>query len=156
MPKLKNYTTEVPASRSVQEIQDMLAHAGASAMMLEYAPQHLRDRERDIAVVSAISFRLAVEGKPLSFRLPARWQAVHRKLIEQKVSGTSDAKAYRVAWRIVRDWVAAQMALIEVGLSEVPEVFLPYLIVSNSGKTLFDDFKEHRLPLIEGAKNNNS
>jgi hypothetical protein len=33
---LKNYTTEVPANRSISEIQEMLQKHGVSGVMMEY------------------------------------------------------------------------------------------------------------------------
>lgn len=57
----------------------------------------------------------------------------------------------RVAWRIVKDWVEAQMALIESGLAELPEVFLPYA-VKPDGRTVYDEFKGNLLMLSEGDK----
>src|SRR6266478_5746936 len=36
-------------------------------------------------------------------------------------------QAYRVAWRNILDWVQAQMALLEIGMAKIEEVFLPYM-----------------------------
>ena len=33
-------------------------------------------------------------------------------------------QAYRVAWRNILDWVEAQMALLEIGMAKMEEVFL--------------------------------
>ena len=41
----------------------------------------------------------------------------------------------RTAWRIVKDWVEAQMALVETRMVTVPQVFLPYTLMRN-GRTL--------------------
>lgn len=45
-------------------------------------------------------------------------------------------QAKRVSWRIVKDWVEAQLAIIESGQAEMGEVFMPYA-VTISGETLF-------------------
>ncbi len=45
--------------------------------------------------------------------------------------------AARVAWRIIKDWVAAQLAIVESGMVEIAEVFLPYQLVADD-KTVFD------------------
>ena len=44
-------------------------------------------------------------------------------------------QATRVAWRIVKDWLAAQLAMIEAGLVDLEEVFLPYA-QNQAGRTV--------------------
>jgi hypothetical protein len=46
-----------------------------------------------------------------------------------KKSDSIENKARRVAWRQVLAWVKAQFALIECGMVDRVEVFLPYAIV---------------------------
>jgi len=51
-------------------------------------------------------------------------------------------QAQRVAWRILKDWIQTQMAIIEAGLSSTVEVFMPYAVM-DSGQTLFQSFSEN-------------
>lgn len=44
-------------------------------------------------------------------------------------------QAVRTAWRIVKDWVEAQMALVETQMVTTGQVFLPYMVLRD-GKTL--------------------
>src|SRR5438552_18436509 len=44
-------------------------------------------------------------------------------------------QAVRVEWRIVKDWVEAQLALIETRMVTAQQVFLPYAIMRD-GRTL--------------------
>jgi hypothetical protein len=44
-------------------------------------------------------------------------------------------QAVRTAWRIVKDWVEAQMALVETQMVTTQEVFLPYAVMRD-GRTL--------------------
>ena len=37
----------------------------------------------------------------------------------------------------IKDWIEAQMAIVEAGLASVPEVFLPYSI-TRTNQTLFE------------------
>jgi len=58
-------------------------------------------------------------------------------------------QARRTAWANIRDWLDAQMALIETEQVKLEEIFLPYM-TDRSGKTLFEymqenDFKMPRL-----------
>lgn len=134
---LLNYSTDVPVENTVTEIQKLLAGHSVSAMMTEY----------DGPEVSAVSFRILIAGKPMGFKLPCNWRAVkeimkaknnNRKRIRgrlERLVDDSDAQAQRVAWRIVKDWVEAQLAMVEVNMVTVPQVFLPYAIMKD-GRTL--------------------
>lgn len=42
----------------------------------------------------------------------------------------------RTGWRIVREWVMAQMAMVDAGLMPVEEIFFSQA-VSKSGQTIF-------------------
>ena len=59
----------------------------------------------------------------------------------------------RVAWRILKDWVEAQLALIETGMVSVEQVFLPYC-QSGNGETLFEAIRKKKFAglLMEGSK----
>ena len=127
MPLL-NYTTKVPVSRSVQEIQKALVKAGATSIMQDY--------DQDGAI-SAIAFKITLNGQDISFRLPSETRAV---LAVMQQDGTprsllNEAHAQRVAWRIVKDWVEAQMAIVATKMVTLPQVFLPYA-VNRDGVTL--------------------
>lgn len=52
--KLKNYTTGICWDRTVLEVERMLVEFGATGIMKEY---------EEYGVVSALSFRIAVDGK---------------------------------------------------------------------------------------------
>ena len=132
---LKNYTTEVPANRSIQEIQEILQKHGVSGSMMEY--------EQGTGRIESLEFKIDVNGQTWGFRLPLRWRQAYdvlyrRSKQEQRYVKTREDHAYRVAWRILRDWVAIQMALIELEIVQVQEVFLPYVIQKN-GHTLFEN-----------------
>ncbi len=107
---IANYTTNVPAVNSATEIERMLEAHNARAIVKEYGPN------RDLI---AMSFVVPTKHGNLPFSLPANSAAV-----------IDDARAQRVAWRILRDWVRAQMAIIETEMVSVDEVFMPYLRVA--------------------------
>jgi hypothetical protein len=62
-----------------------------------------------------------------------------------------DEQAYRVAWRNILDWVEAQMALLEIEMAKIEEIFLPYM-VNATGETFFERM-EQRGFLLESGKN---
>ena len=53
------------------------------------------------------------------------------------------------AWRNVRDWILAQMALVESCDVPVDQVFLPYLS-DNTGRTLYEVYQSGRLLIGDG------
>lgn len=130
MPLL-NYTTNIDADRTAGEINKILSCAGATAIYTEYDPKsHL---------LASISFEMVIDGKRFRFRLPNEWKGVLAVLEEQK-KHTSKIKAtpeqaVRVSWRIIKDWIEAQMAFIESRQATIGQVFLPYAI-TRDGRTL--------------------
>jgi hypothetical protein len=44
-------------------------------------------------------------------------------------------QARRVSWRVVRDWLRAQLTLIEAGCATIEEVMLPWAVM-NDGSTV--------------------
>ena len=136
---VKNYTTEIPAQRSIAEIQAALVARGADGVMFHYAP----DRR-----IASLMFRLQVGDRPMSFALPVEWQRFQALLRKQGVSRAKDDDyCYRVAWRCLRDWTLAQMALLDTQMVELPQIFLPFSMVTQhetlyarvmSGKLLGD------------------
>ncbi len=129
---LKNYTTRVPANRSVQEIQEMLQAHGASGVLLDY--------EKGTGRIASVSFKIDFDGKIMGFRLPLKWREAKKVMENQNVRRAFDDEdyVYRVTWRIMRDWVDVQMALIELEMVKLVEIFLPYMIQKN-GNTLFEN-----------------
>lgn len=125
---LLNYTTTIDADKTAGEISKMLAKAGAQAVMTEFDPEG--------NYVSALSFRLKIGDRTGTFRLPSDWRPVQKVLQEQRVKNRridpSQSQAVKVAWRIVKDWVEAQLALIETRMVSTEIVFLPYLKVNET------------------------
>lgn len=138
MPIL-NYTTKIAAAKTVGEIQEILAKAGAQSVNIDY-DEH--------AQPIAVTFLIAVQGRLVNFRLPSRWHGVWMALKDDPAvprTLKNEVQARRVSWRIVKDWVQAQMAIIEAGLAELVEVFLPYAVNPQTGQTLFQEFQADRL-----------
>ena len=144
---IKNYTTSISEEKTVGEIMALLAQKKAMRVQIEYDAQGRPD---------AISFLFAVNGVPIPFKLPCNFDGVYSSLLKGFSSTTAGrqartrfernaenkAQARRIAWRIIKDWVAAQMALIEAEQASLAEVFLPYA-VRNDGTTMFQYFQEN-------------
>jgi hypothetical protein len=141
--------TEVPDSRTVMEIQDLLARKGATSIQIEYSNGR----------VNSLSFRLNVNGQSVPFRLPCRWEAVEKILrnIGKKLrkNDTYADWARRVAWRQIYRWIQAQLALVDTNMVRPEEVFLPYAMVGLEGeaaKTLYDVIAERKFLSLPGPK----
>lgn len=137
---IKNYTTKVPAVQTVGEIQGILAAHGARKVMMDYGKD---------GRVEAVTFAIETAGGVRGFALPSRVGAVAAVLAKQQVK--CDAKtAENVAWRIVKDWIDAQMAFIESEQAAMDEVFLPYM-TDRKGNTLYETFQAGQLALGGGG-----
>ena len=141
-----NYTTQIAAEKTVSEIQSMLAKAKAVAVLTEY----------DAGVLSAVSFRINSDHGLLSFRLPANIQNIYQVIVrDNRITPRLRTKeqASRVAWRIMKDWLAAQLAIIEAGMVDITQVFLPYM-QSADGRTLYEALEArgfNTTPLLENV-----
>lgn len=127
-----NYTTKVKSEKTASEIQTILGKGGARAVMSEF----------ENGEVSAIAFQLEISGQILSFRLPINIEGVHRAIKRDCDDRRyrSKEQAARTAWRILKDWVEAQLALVDSNQADLAEVFLPHL-QDGTGQTIYQKLK---------------
>lgn len=138
---IKNYSTEVPAERSIAEIEKLLSSFGAEAIIKEYTSD---------GRIYKLSFK--INNKV--FKLPANIKGVKEILYSGRRGyygrdsmKKRDDRAYRVTWRIIKDWIHAQLSLILSGQAEPMQVFFPYMY--DGEKTLYQAWIEGKL-LTEG------
>lgn len=142
MARLLNYSTSIDVNRTIGEITGILVAHNANGIAAEYKNQE----------ISSLSFRVHTLFGEMSFRLPARSESVAKIMREDNLPGWNKAgQPQRVAWRIIKDWVAAQMALIDVEMVRMEEVFLPYLIAP-TGKTFYETMIEGGFKMLPGGK----
>ena len=134
---IKNYSTEVPADRSILEIERILTSFGAEAIMKEFTSD---------GKTHSLSFKFNNQA----FKLPANIKGVKEVLYSgvKNYHGRDsmkkrDARAYRVAWRIIKDWIHAQLSLIASGQAEPGQIFLPYMF--DGKRTLYEKYIEDKL-----------
>lgn len=138
---IKNYTTIVPASRSISEIQDSLVKHGADGVLYEY--------EQGTGRIRALKFLLEVNGVWCTFSLPVNWRLFQEVLKKQRVRRWDEEDfCYRIAWRNLRDWVMAQMALYETRMVDIPQILLPFM-TNTTGVTLYEKIKENPQLLLK-------
>ena len=130
---IKNYTTKVPAVQTVGEIQGILAAHGARKVMMDY----------DDGKVIAVTFALQVGGALQGYRLDARPHGVIAAMAKDRLR-CGETQAENIAWRNVKDWIAAQIALVETEQATMEELFLP-MMTGKNGETLYEVFQSGRL-----------
>lgn len=145
MPAPVNYTTQISALKTVGEMQQMLSSHGAQRIAIDY----------ENGCPSALSFALTTPDGLRVFAMPVNIEAMHRLLKKKEDQGllksgsratrTSREQAERVAWRIMKDWLGAQLALIDSTMVGLDQIMLPYLRVDDSGKTLYQAFREREM-----------
>jgi hypothetical protein len=137
---LKNYTSDVPVSQTIDRIEKVLIKCGVNGIMKEYG---------DKGQVTALTFQIVLgDAKPWTIRMPANVQKAWDALWLNYADGdklTPDGmklqwgsrkrmqkadfrdQAERTAWRIVQDWIEVQMSMVQMQQADFREVFLPYL-----------------------------
>ena len=134
MPLL-NYTSKVPVSKTVSEVMQMLVKKGASHIMTEYDGN---------AQLAGLKWRIDTQHGPLSYSMPVNCQSVLQIMTRQRILPRDPDRrweqAQRTAWRILKDWIEAQMALLETGMAQMEEVFLPYMLTGD--QTLYKTLAE--------------
>ena len=145
MPLL-NYTTQIEASKTVGQIHGILVAHGARSILTNYDSR---------GQIESLSFEVETPCGIAQIKLPIDPGAVLR--VMQKSDShipyrlQTRAQAVRIAWRIVKDWVEAQMAILETEMVKMEQIFLPYIQTQN-GQTLFEVFEKRKM-LTAGVEN---
>jgi hypothetical protein len=145
---MKNYTSTVAPEKSIMQIEQLLIKAGARHISKEYGAT---------GEVVALSFSVVNPETtlPVFIRLPSDTEAAYLVLQKGKANfrwWTDHQKqalreqAKRSAWRLLWDWVAVQLSMIEMKQAEMVEVFLPY--IWNGQASLFQQLKASQTPAI--------
>ena len=140
MPLL-NYTTSIAADKTAHEIAAVLSKAGATQVLTDYA------NGRPTGLAFALDTPTGVRRYRLPVDAPAVEQVLRKQRVERRYQSTEQAE--RVAWRIVKDWVLAQVAIIETQMVAADQVFLPYMLTSAT-ETIYDLFIAEQLALGVG------
>lgn len=139
-----NYTTTVDAFKTVSEIEYILMRHKAKSIMKDY----------DGESITGLSFLIDTGVQQVPVRLPVKIDEClvvlkkEKKENPRKQIKDTRQQAERVAWRILKDWVEAQMALLDIEMVRFEEIFLPY-IETNNGQTIYERLEERQF-LLEG------
>ena len=139
-----NYTTTVDAFKTVSEIEYILMKHKAKSIMKDY----------DGETITGLSFLIDTGFQQIPVKLPVKIDEClevlknERRQNPKKQIKDTRQQAERVAWRILKDWVEAQMALLDIEMVRFEEIFLPY-IETNNGQTVYQRLEEKQF-LLEG------
>jgi hypothetical protein len=143
MPLL-NYTSQVSVDRTILQVQAALVKVGARKIMVTYDAS---------GAPEGMAFTVETVHGARSFFLPVRAERVQAVLQRQKVERryTTFDHAHRVAWRIVKDWLEAQLAIIQTEMVTLDQVMLPYM-ASPDGRTIYELYVDDQLALTAGPR----
>ena len=132
MPIL-NYTTTIDVEKTIGEVTKALARRGVTRISTMFD---------DDGVPAGLGFTMKTDYGFRDFELPVRTSGVLRAMErDSKVpkSKHTNEQAARVAWRIAKDWLAAQSALIDAELATLDEVMMPYMV--DGGQTMYQVYR---------------
>jgi hypothetical protein len=143
---IMNYTTEIKVETSMGEVIGALTRRGVTRISTMF------DEE---GIPSGIAFTMKTDYGFREFELPVKTEGVLKVLARERTSSNkikaTPEQAARVAWRIAKDWLLAQSALIDAELATLDEVMLPYM-VGKGGKTVYSVIRAQGLAELEGKK----
>lgn len=141
MPIL-NYTTTIDVGKTAGEMQTLMTRRGVRSVSTII---------NDEGVPSGIAFQLTTEYGTRYFEFPVRLEGVYAAIKKDpKIvpSKRTPEQANRVAWRIAREWLVVQLAMVDAELASMDEIMLPYL-TDNNGKSLYSEYRRNQLAAIE-------
>ena len=135
---LKNYTSNVPVSRTISRIEEILAESGAKAIGKNY----------EGGKVANITFQYCIDGRDVLIRLPADPNAVYEALRKECLRPRKDTLARlreqseRTAWKIQQDWLEIELTNMKLHQKEPLQVFLAYIF--DGQQTYYHRLKENK------------
>lgn len=137
-----NYTTTVDAFKTVSEIEYILMKHRARSIMKNYEGE----------AITGLSFLIDTGVQQIPVRMPVKVDECLKVLKKEKRENPrkqirdTRVQAERVAWRILKDWIEAQMALLDIEMVRFEEIFLPYIEVPG-GQTIYERLEEKQFLL---------
>jgi hypothetical protein len=111
--------------------------------------KYMKDYQNGEVVGCIFSIRIGEKEVPI--KLPIRWEPLLEKANRGETRyikpGDKD-QARRVAWRQVLRWIESQLALVDLEMVEIAEVFLAYMMVDKK-RTLYQHLIANDMKLIE-------
>jgi glucan biosynthesis protein len=137
---IKNYTTKIDAYKTISDIQKLLSKNGAQKIVI--------DNDQNGNPI-ALTFTIDWNGQQNAYALPCNFSGVLKSLKKSGVAKSlqTEEQAVRIGWRVILDWVTAQLAFREAEMCSLPEIFLPYA-VTKSGEILYQYIENNQQLLL--------
>jgi hypothetical protein len=146
MATVLNYSTSIAVEKTVGEIQ---------AILVKHRCRGMQTRHSASGEITSLSFTLATEYGQRDYLLPVNVDAVLKTLVAEKNAGrlpnlpssrVDRAQAARVAWRILKDWLEAQLAIVQTRVLSIDQVLLPFMLTGGQ-RTVFQVYQEQQAAL---------
>jgi hypothetical protein len=153
--KIKNFSTTISVEKTIAEIEKMLSMYGATKIMKEYDFEGNPEK---------LVFAIITDHGEMPVKLPVNTDKI-LDVFKTQVSDKRLPKRYwddreqaaRVGWRIIKDWLDAQLTLLNIQMVKVQEIFLPYAYDSGSNQTLFEKMEANGFAgYIDAPEDNDS
>lgn len=147
---VKNITSTIKTEKTIMELEQLLIRFGAKGILKEYKGTQ----------IDSIAFYLEQNNRKIPFKLPMNLErarrVIEKAVDEKKLPSKFKQEPYRtekaqiVGWRIIKDWIHAQISILEIEFAEPIEILLPYAYDLNKKKTFFEKIKEDKklLPVL--------
>lgn len=138
---IKNYTTSIEPDQTAADIQTILSRFGAASVRVVYSNR----------IPLSIQFEIIVDGKVIPFRLEPDIRGVQQALKKNAPPRYhTEEQARRVAWRIQKDWIDSQLAIVEGRQASLLQNLLGF-VVTDGDQTFYDRFVNSVLPQLPPA-----
>lgn len=133
-----NYTTVIDPVKSVGECTALLVKHHASAIGTTW----------EDGTATGLTFQIRTVHGKRQYSLPVNLGGTLRALEDAAALGripqrfANKDQAERTGWRVLKDWLEAQLALIDAGVAELQEVMLPYMHIDEV-TTVYGAFLEN-------------
>jgi len=125
--------TDVPVSRSVDQIRQLVERFGAAEFGIQYDPGSgepvaVSFRIKDVSIGQFLPVALRAPADAIYKALESR-RSQHRWLTDAN-RATIRQQARRVAWRNLHDFVRASLIGVQTGIMSLGEAFMASLVVT--------------------------
>ncbi len=140
--------TDIPAHRTRGQV---------SSLMSDFEGVAEISQQLENGKVIGFRFAMLVDGRPFIFQLPVRTSRVVKQLVDRRQKPPRsdempaiERKAERIAWRQTLRWIEAQLAMVDTGLADVAEVFMPYMLGLDGSTTMYEHWQGRLLAAPKG------
>ena len=145
--KLRNYSTKVPADRTIAAIEKQLTKVGVRRIEKFFA---------EGGNCEGLMFQMeATPGQLVTLKLPARTEAIYKRFragVRGEISPIRQRglreQAHRTAWRTLAELVQIHLDMMDLGQSTLLESFLSQTYNQATGATLYEAVVASELKLL--------